>query len=148
MSNDPSNHNPYGFSPQSMQTTSPNNPPTWPSEPPKVVFWAKVYNGAMIILYLALSIGGGFLIAFANELTADSADTGPMEMTIMGVIYLVMGAILTIVFSVAFVWRKGTGAWIYQMIMIIIGLTSCCTWPATIPLLVYWIRDRDRILHN
>lgn len=148
MRNDPLGQNPYSFSPQTAPTSSNNSLPNGPSEPPKVIFWARVYNGAMIALYLALSVVGGFLIAFAEELAADSADTDPMEMTIMGSIYLVTGAILTIVFSVALVWKKGGGAWIYQMIMIIIGLTSCCTWPATIPLMVYWIRDRDRILRN
>jgi cell division protein FtsW (lipid II flippase) len=102
----------------------------------------------MIALYLALTVGGVAMIVFADAIAEGDANSSPTEVALIGGIYAGLGVVLTILFAVAFVWRKGTGAWIYQIVLIVLGLTSCCTWPATIPLIIYWIKDKDRIIQS
>ncbi|MEM9589101.1 MAG: hypothetical protein AAGA03_17600, partial [Planctomycetota bacterium] len=73
-----------------------------------------------------------------DEMTPDQA-------RIMGVIYGIMGAVFTVAFLVGLAWSRGIGGWVYNLILIALGLTSCCTWPATIPLIIYWIKAKDYI---
>jgi cell division protein FtsW (lipid II flippase) len=112
------------------------------------MFWAKVYNAVMIALYLAVTFGGVAMIVFADAIAEGDPTTSPTEFVVLGGVYSGVGVVLTVLFAVAFFWRKGLGAWIYQIVLIVLGLTSCCTWPATIPLIIYWIKDKDRIIQS
>jgi hypothetical protein len=38
-----------------------------------------------------------------------------------------------------FVKGKSWG-WVFGIVLIAIGMTSCCLWPITIPLLIQWIK--------
>jgi hypothetical protein len=136
--------NPYD--PSSPATVSPQ--PAFPIGPkPQVLVWQKVYLGLMIALYVAVTVAGALLYLFADDIAADDPDTSAREMEILGVIYGVMGLALAILFALGFVFRRGNVGWIFNIILIALGLTSCCTWPATIPLLIFWIKNRNEILH-
>jgi hypothetical protein len=45
-----------------------------------------------------------------------------------------------IVFALPFVLPRRPWVWVYDMVVICIGLTSCCIMPAALPLLIYWIK--------
>lgn len=102
----------------------------------------------MLALYVAVTLGGIAMVFFSGTVAAEDPTTDAGEVVVMGSVYAVMGAVLSVLFVVGFLWRKGNGAWIYQIILIVLGMTSCCTWPATIPLLIYWVKDRDRIIQS
>jgi cell division protein FtsW (lipid II flippase) len=111
---------------------------------PAVVTWYRVYCVATAILYLVLAIFGIVLLVIDPSLLGSKTDLDPMEITIQAIVFLVLGlplflAYLTAVFLPAKPWN-----WIVGMVLICIGLTSCCCLPATIPLLIFWIKPETK----
>jgi hypothetical protein len=107
-------------------------------EKPGVVTWFKVYAVAMAVLYLGLAAASVLLLIFAERM-ADSS-TSATEWRVHGAVMLGMGIPLAGAFVVPLVVRKRPWVWIYDLVLICLGLTSCATWPATIPLLIFWIK--------
>ncbi|MEW6027424.1 MAG: hypothetical protein AB1599_09050 [Planctomycetota bacterium] len=105
-------------------------------EPPTVVFWYKLYCGLMAFVYLALFVVGVLLAVFHQSI--DTKEPG--EMLMPGIIYGALGFFFSIPFVAAFFLPRRSWAWIYHLVLICIGLTSCCCLPITIPLLIYWIK--------
>jgi len=114
--------------------------------PPAVRFWVQVYNGCMVLLYLGVLAMGIALVVFSDDIAALAEEAPGFQAALMGTVYAVLGLLLAGLFAVGLIWRRGNGAWIYQTVLIVIGLTSCITWPATIPLLIFWIKDRQRLI--
>ena len=98
----------------------------------------------MVFIYLAATVFGAVMFFNAREFA--TANNSAEELMIMGAVYGVMGVVLTIVFGLGLVFQKGMLGWIWNLVLIAIGLTSCCLWPATIPLMIYWIKDKDHIV--
>jgi len=140
-----SNQNPYQAAPTNpvvAQATvvRPLNPH------PAVKKWQIVYLIAMLLLYLAVAVGGFLMFLFRAEIAASDAEMTEAEVAIMGLVYGVMGVLFFAVHSVGLYWRRGMGGWIYNLVLIGLGLTSCCTWPMTIPLMIFWIKHKDDIV--
>ncbi len=117
---------------------------------PGVVTWFKVYAGAMLLLYLFV-MGMGVLFLVNPDLMVDPdagmssnrpADTA--EAVIMGALYLGLGSVFALAFLVSFFLPRSKGTWIYDLVLICLGLTSCCCLPASIPLLIFWIKQETR----
>jgi len=113
-------------------------------EPPneigrKTFFWYRVYCGALAALY-ALVAGMGLFISFM----APGMGAEATENMFLGLAYAVIGTIFFAVFLVASTLPPKPYNWIVGIVMIAIGMTSCCMWPAVIPLLIYWIKPETR----
>jgi len=123
-------HSPYG---------TPGTPPHIPllSAPP-VVFWYRMYAAAMALLYAAVTVGGLAMIFFRDEL-ADQA-TPVEEIVITGVILIAMGGLFFVIFALGTFLPPRPWAWILGIVLIGVGMTSCCCLPASIPLLVFWLK--------
>ncbi|HYY56040.1 MAG TPA: hypothetical protein VE842_01855 [Pyrinomonadaceae bacterium] len=104
----------------------------------KVWKWFTAYCLFMALLYLAVSIGGGALLVFAPGGVSRSRDDGGL--LIQAVIFLAMGAIFAPAYATGLFLKGKSWGWIYGVILIAIGMTSCCLWPVTIPLLIQWIK--------
>jgi hypothetical protein len=102
--------------------------------------WYRIYLGALSLLYVGVAVMG-LLIAMMGP-TSNSRDSA--EMVITGIVYAVIGAIFFIVHLIALTLPPKSWNWIVGIVMIAIGMTSCCLWPATIPLLIYWIKPETR----
>lgn len=132
---------------------APVHPAAFNDGPPKiyptsVVTWQLVYVVSMFLLYVAVTVGALVFLMFRDQIAQDpDFDMDATEVLIMGIIYAGLGAVLAILFGVGFFWRRGMGGWIYNLVLIALGMTSCCTWPLTIPLLIFWIRDKDVIVN-
>lgn len=132
--------NPYRTAYQPKYPT-PKQPP---GGTPQVVIWEMVYCVAMSLLYLAVGIIG--LLMLQNiEMLVDE-QTGPAEIRIMGILFAAMGFPFALLYAAGLLWRKGTGGWVFHIVLISIGLTSACCLPTNIPLLIFWIKDKDRII--
>src|SRR5262245_59114517 len=108
--------------------------------PPGVVFWFKVY---------ALFMTGIFLICCVLSLIflfVDPAqlEMDPVEAHITGGVMLVLGLALFIVFMIALISQPRPWVWVYDLVLICLGLTSACLWPVTIPLLIYWLKPEAK----
>jgi len=95
-------HNPY---------ETPGVPPHLPlSIAPPVVFWYRMYTGAMALLYAAVTVGGVAMIFFRDELV-DQATTVE-EIVITGVILIAMGGLFFVIFALGTFIPPRPWAWI------------------------------------
>lgn len=114
-------------------------PPPAAAEP-KVVVWYRVYCGFMAAIYLLCIVGGVAVLAFRDEIAAGDPDT-PVELLVFyGFMLLVLGLVLSGAYVASFFLPRERWAWIFHLVLICIGLTSCCTALAAIPLLIFWIK--------
>lgn len=110
---------------------------------PTVVTWYQVYCCLMMTLYVVVGIGAVALYLNLDNLGEMEGEDRTM-LTIQSLIYVAMSVPLTIFFLVGFLVPRRRWGWIYGIIAIALGLTSCCTWPATIPLLIYWLKPETK----
>ena len=106
----------------------------------KTFYWYRVYCGALAALYALVATAGLFVAYIQPSSSTQSAE----ESLIMGLIYAIVGTIFFAVFLVASILPAKPYNWIVGIVMIAIGMTSCCMWPAVIPLLIYWIKPETR----
>lgn len=119
---------------------------------PKVVVWFRVYCAVMILVYIAVAVLGGWVASNPSVLTSNNPNPSPTssmptsqeEALFVGVIYCGMGAFFAIVHIVPFLLPRRFGVWVFSIVVIALGMTSCLTWPATIPLLIFWVRKETR----
>jgi hypothetical protein len=112
---------------------------------PKVVVWQRVYCAAMALLYLACIVGGVLLLVFQRQIAeADRSGDGRVVALIYGVMLTAIGFVLFAAFAAALFLPPKPWVWIYHIVLISIGLTSPCCMPASIPLLIFWIRPETR----
>jgi len=114
---------------------------------PTVLPYQRVYVSLMFALYTFLFIGVVYM-ATDLENISQLLETTPNELTIMLVFFGIPVFFLAIVFLVGLFWNRGLGGWIYNLILICLGLTSGCTWPMTIPLMIFWIKQKDDIQYS
>ena len=106
----------------------------------KTFFWYRVYCGTMTALYMLVAAAGATLAFLRPPIDGQS----PEETLIMGVVYGILGAVFFLAYLVAFLLPAKPYNWIVGLVMIAIGMTSCCMWPVVIPLLVFWIKPETR----
>ncbi len=59
---------------------------------------------------------------------------------VQGVVTLVLGLVFIVPYGLGpFVKGKPWG-WVYGIVLIALGMTSCCLWPITIPLIIQWVK--------
>jgi MFS family permease len=104
----------------------------------KVWKWFTVYCVGMALLYLLVAGIGAAMLIFAATYGTDKRDSG--EVVAQGIATLIVGLVFTVPYSVGpFIKGKPWG-WVFGMVLIAIGMTSCCLWPITIPLIIQWVK--------
>jgi len=92
----------------------------------------------MALLYLLCAIMGAVLIVGGSSLADDEHDaTG---LLIQGIVFCVICIPLFLLFAAAPFLPQNKFAWFYGFATIGLGLTSCCTLPFCIALLVQWLK--------
>ena len=61
---------------------------------------------------------------------------------------LLVGLAFAIAFALVFVFPRKHWAWIYGLVLICIGMSSCCILPAAIPLLIFWLKPEVKSWFN
>lgn len=125
---------PYGPTPY-------GSPPRPPGGEPPVWKWFRVYVGLMSVLYLAFAGMGLFMIAFGPTIAESSRNpSDAFVMPFLGGVYAVLGFVFMGVFVYGLMIPRKPWAWIYGLVLICFGMTSPCCMPASIPLLIFWIK--------
>ncbi|CAN5756878.1 hypothetical protein BH23PLA1_BH23PLA1_10060 [soil metagenome] len=124
------------------QSGPPPQPPRPPGTSPQVWTWFVVYCVVMC-LFALLSVGLGVLVLMLPQLDPQ-ADIEPEMAMIMGGAYIVIGLILVLPYLIAPFLPKRPWVWVFDLVLICLGFTNCCTIPACIPLLIYWIKPETR----
>lgn len=106
---------------------------------PPVVVWFRVYCVLMSLLYL-LCLGLGITMLVMRSFFAREMKEDAMVVTIQGSLYAGLGLVFLIAFAAAFFFPRKKWVWIYDLVLICLGMTSCCCVPACIPLLIFWLK--------
>lgn len=116
-------------------------PPPVPSTPPvpRVVVWYRAYAGAFAVLYsLVVAMGVALMI------WGDDIDLRQGEGLATGIICVAIGVPLAIASVVGALAPPRKWSWIFGLCLIALGMTSACCMPASIPLLIFWLKDETK----
>ncbi|REJ75926.1 MAG: hypothetical protein DWQ47_09855 [Acidobacteria bacterium] len=106
----------------------------------KTFMWYRVYCGVLLFLYIFVAFMGILLLSgFGAESQQDE-----MEMMITGAVYGVIGFVFAVAYGIALFLPRKPYNWVVGIVMIAIGLTSCCFLPATVPLLIFWLKPETK----
>jgi hypothetical protein len=110
------------------------------AEAPPVLKWFKLYAGLMASLYGIITLIGLFVVFAAGG----DEEMSLMEKLVVASIFLVLCGGLTALFGFGVFAPPVSWVWVYDIVLIAIGLTSCLTIPAALPLLLYWIKPETK----
>lgn len=118
----------------------PLSPPSIPHVRPAVVRWFYVYCGVLCAIYLAVAACClPFFLIEPSEL-----DMGKTEAVLMGVMMLVMGLVFFVLFLMPFFLPQRPWVWVFDLVLICIGMTSACFLLACVPLLLFWVKPETK----
>jgi MFS family permease len=119
---------------------------TTPTEtaPPAVLFWFKIYTGALTALYLLCVLASPVLFVIGMRTHSDER----VVALVYGVILLAVGLPFAVACALPFILPRKPWVWVYNLIIICIGMTSCCILPASVALLIYWIKPDVKLWFN
>lgn len=106
----------------------------------KTFFWYRVYCLVMAFLSLALAGIGAFFVLVPEVMPPRDRD----QMFVMGIAYGVLGIVFFCLYAVAALLPPKPYNWIIGIVIIALGMTSCCTLPAAIPLLIFWVKPETQ----
>jgi hypothetical protein len=103
---------------------------------PGVITWFSVYCWILCIMYFVV------MAVAIIMLVGDPAKFGvpAAQACFQGVFLLLVGGIFFAAGLLPLLLRPRPWLWVYDLIVICLGLTSCCFWPICIPLIIFWIR--------
>ena len=113
-----------------------------PAAKPAVWTWFVVYAAVMALMYVVVGVVGVVLIVGPSATAADADEARQLFVT--GVMLLVVSIPLALVFAVAPFLPRKPWTWVYDLILICLGMTSACLLPAAIPLLIFWIKPQTK----
>ena len=114
------------------------------SEPPPVWRWFVIYCIALGIVYLALAAFGVVVLFIDSQ----ELDMQRGEARIMGAVFVGMGLLFAIPFLAASYLPRKPWVWIFDLVLICLGMTSACCIPACIPLLIHWLKPETKAFFN
>lgn len=107
----------------------------------KTHFWYKVYCSFLALMYLGVGFVGLAIVSYSAQLKSPKGMEDPV---ILGTIYAVLGFALFIPFAIAPFLPRKPWNWIVGILFMAVGLSSCCLWPALIPMLIYWFKPETQ----
>ncbi|MBU6178636.1 MAG: hypothetical protein KGR69_03185 [Verrucomicrobia bacterium] len=110
--------------------------PAPPPARPAVLGWFKAYCVVLCLLYLLFA--GASLIFFLVE--PEELEMGTAEAIFMGLVFLVVGLVCFVASLLPLFLKPRPWVWIYDLVVICIGMTSACFLPLCVPLLIFWIK--------
>jgi hypothetical protein len=114
-----------------------------PEARPAVIPWFTAYCILMTLLYgVLVVVGVVLLIASATGQTQSREDAAVL--LFQGILFIALGLPLAAVFGVAPFLARRPWVWVYDLVLICWSFTSLCCLPATIPLLIYWIKPETK----
>lgn len=103
---------------------------------PAALMWFKVYAGALGLVYVATA---ALSLVYLFMDPADLA-MSRVEARVFGALLLVMGLGLAAGCLLPLFLAPKPWVWTYDLVVICLGLTSCCCMPICIPLLIAWLK--------
>ena len=115
---------------------------------PTVIPCQRIYVLLMFRLYAALVVGVVVAAGYRESVSLELVDVFKRTINNACRLRSTISMHWLSFSSVGLFWNRGLGGWIYNLILIVLGMTSCCTWPITIPLMIFWIKQKDDIQYS
>lgn len=112
--------------------------------PPPVLLWFKIYTGVLTAIYALCVLASPVLFFLASQMRGDEK-VGAM---VYAVILLAVGLPFAIACALPFFLPRKPWVWVYNLVIICVGMTSCCILPASVALLIYWIKPDVKLWFN
>ena len=109
-------------------------------EATQVFKWYVAYCVLMALMYLAFSVLGFWYVLYEPI----ERDIGPGSSKIVGLLFIVTGLFFFAPFAAGPFLPRRPGSWIIGIVLICFGLTSPCCMPASIPLLIFWLKPDNK----
>lgn len=106
---------------------------------PGVVVWFKIYAGFMVLGCLWFALTGVVMLATPQEF--ESQDMTRAEALAFGTVLLASGLAFAAAYVFAIFAPVRPWVWALDLILIAVGLLSCCCLPVTVPLLIFYLRS-------
>jgi len=97
----------------------------------------------MALMYAGLTVACVAFLLLSDRIP-DIETEDATALKIQFAVMLVVSVPLAALFGIAPLLPKRRAAWIYGFVTIGIGMTSACCLPATIPLLLFWIKPETK----
>jgi hypothetical protein len=110
---------------------------------PKVLFWYRLYCGAMALLYVGCTALAAAVVVWRKEL-GDGESMGSAMFAAYGAVLIAVSLGLVAAFVATFFLPRKPWAWIAHLVLIALGFGSACCLPACIPLLIHWIKPETK----
>jgi hypothetical protein len=111
-------------------------------DPPPILMWFKIYMVVLVLLHVVI-LGLGFFLGIMAEEVAQDVDEAT-SLRIMGFLYVLWGAALTLVFGTTFFLPLRPWAWIYNLVAICLSIVSGCCFVIPIVMIIFWVREDVR----
>eukprot|EP00188_Purpureofilum_apyrenoidigerum_P002572 Plantae.Rhodophyta-Purpureofilum_apyrenoidigerum.ctg26398.p1 GENE.Plantae.Rhodophyta-Purpureofilum_apyrenoidigerum.ctg26398~~Plantae.Rhodophyta-Purpureofilum_apyrenoidigerum.ctg26398.p1 ORF type:complete len:127 (+),score=14.04 Plantae.Rhodophyta-Purpureofilum_apyrenoidigerum.ctg26398:168-548(+) len=110
------------------------------TNPPGVITWFKIYAGFLSFIYFLVAAASLiFFLVDPAELEMQQA-----EAVVMGVVLLGLGGVFCLAFGIPLFLAPRPWVWIYDLVIICLGMTSACFWIICIPLLIFWLKPETK----
>ena len=106
----------------------------------KTFLWYRVYLAALAFLYLLVIGLGVFLLVYQPPTRKYDSE----EVLIMSIAYIFIGTIFFLAFTIALFLPPKPYNWIVGIVMMAIGMTSCCFVPFVVPLFIFWLKPETQ----
>lgn len=99
----------------------------------------------MLALYLLVALMGvGILLFYPRLAQASRGEYEPFVLLLYGVLLVGLGVALGGVFLAGLLLPPRSWVWVYDIVLIAIGLSSPCCLPVSIPLLIFWVKPETQ----
>ena len=88
------------------------------------------------------------LCTASNSRTSFGKPWVTVENEAYGIGLLLIGVVFMGAFGFGLFVPARRWGWIYGIVLIAVGLTSCCLLPATIPLLIFWLKPETQAFYG
>ncbi len=95
----------------------------------------------MLALLYLLVVGFGAWVTIVQPETRQYEQD---ELAVLGMLYIIFGTVLFLISTAALFLPAKPYNWIVGLVLICLGMTSCCFVPFLIPLLLYWIKPETK----
>jgi hypothetical protein len=107
---------------------------------PPALRWFRLYSLGLALVYL-----GCVVASIAMALVDPAAlDMSRPEQIVIATLLGALGLVFMLLFAVAPFLPRRRWVWVYDLVLIAVGMTSPCCILASAPLLVLWIRADTR----
>lgn len=107
----------------------------------KIHLWYRIYCGVFILSAIVLfCVAVDMMVSRPGTYNSEA----PENQFISGVFWAIVAPIFGAIYAIALFSPRKPWAWVYGIVLLAIGIATCCFLPSLI-LLIYWAKEETRV---